>query len=63
MMPECNLQIELFPDIALSTQLRPAGMENIGGARGDFREGLAVQRRPCAIACCGAGVGMAIGTG
>jgi hypothetical protein len=40
MMPECNLQIELFPDIALSTQLRPAGMENIGAAPGDFREGF-----------------------
>jgi hypothetical protein len=30
MMPECNLQIELFPDIAVSTQLSPAGMGNIG---------------------------------
>ena len=40
MMPECNLQIELFPDMALSTQLRPAGMGNIGGAHCDFSEGF-----------------------
>jgi hypothetical protein len=40
MMPECNLQIELFPDIALSTQLRPAGMGNIGGTQSDFSEGF-----------------------
>jgi len=37
MMPD-HLQIELLPDIAWATQLRPAGMGNIGGARGDFRE-------------------------
>jgi hypothetical protein len=40
MTPECDLQIELFPDMALSTQLRPAGMWNIGGAQGDFSEGF-----------------------
>jgi hypothetical protein len=40
MMTECNLQIELFPDIALSTQLSPAGKGNIGGAQGDFSEGF-----------------------
>jgi hypothetical protein len=38
MMPECNLQIELLPDIAGATQWGPAGMGNIGGARGYFRE-------------------------
>jgi hypothetical protein len=39
-MPERNLQIELFPGIAVSTQLCPAGMENIGGVHGDFSEGF-----------------------
>src|SRR6266851_1103695 len=40
MMPECNLQIELFPDIAVSTQLCPACMGNIGEVHGDFSEGF-----------------------
>ena len=39
-MPECNLQIELFPDIAVSTQLCPAGMGNIGEVHGDISEGF-----------------------
>ena len=57
MMPECNLQIELFPDIALSRQVGPAGMGNIGGAGSDFREGFVPS---AAVLCdrllrCGAG--------